>query len=336
MQDPKDRAGRKRKVNRKAMLLCVVACATKHERGAEAASAGAHLNRRRRNLSGPGSLESLLEGGDGAARLGESDAQMLEGLKQRIGTPALGRAADPGQRRSQNGQTPPEPLDQVIKRTQHQRRLPGLPGGPDRQTVEPPQDRLPHQGSGEAVSRQHPGEENRKRATATPSLAPVAAPYPLASQNASLLLFRLVAVQLAVAIQRPDPFTEKTSRGLDRAKELLQAFRIGYKDHMFRFLHRRKIEDVDELSNQANDFIRAGKWAEAERLCHRLREAFPDELDADDRMAQLYQAQQNYAQALPHAQAALDKARRDPEKFDPELVADLVQQVDFLRKKAGA
>jgi hypothetical protein len=53
-------------------------------------------------------------------------------------------------------------------------------------------------------------------------------------------------------------------------------------------------------------------------------------------MAQLYQAQTNYAQALPYAQAALDKARRDPEKFDPELVADLVQQVDFLRKKAGA
>ena len=121
VQDPKDRAGRKRKVNRKTMRFCVVACATKRERGAEAASTGAHLNRRRRNLSGPGSLESLLEGGDGAARLGESDAQMLEGLKQRIGTLAVGRASDPGQSRSQNGQTAPEPLDQVIEGIQRQR-----------------------------------------------------------------------------------------------------------------------------------------------------------------------------------------------------------------------
>jgi tetratricopeptide (TPR) repeat protein len=103
---------------------------------------------------------------------------------------------------------------------------------------------------------------------------------------------------------------------------------------MFGWFHRRKIEDLDELSNQANDCIRAGKWQDAERLCQRLRENFPEELDADDRMAQLYQAQQNYAKALPYAQAALDKARRHPEKFDPELVEDLSQQVAFLKQKA--
>jgi len=104
---------------------------------------------------------------------------------------------------------------------------------------------------------------------------------------------------------------------------------------MFPLFHGCKIDDLDGLSNKANDVIRAGQWDEAERLCQQLREQFPEELDADDRLAQLYQAQKNYVKALPFAQAALDKARRNPKKFDPELVADLAEQVDFLQKKAG-
>jgi len=93
---------------------------------------------------------------------------------------------------------------------------------------------------------------------------------------------------------------------------------------------------LDELSNKANDSIRAGQWDEAERLCRKLREQFPEEIDADDRLAQLYQAQKNYVKALPHAQAALEKARRSPEKFAPELGEELEEQVAYLKKKAGA
>lgn len=102
---------------------------------------------------------------------------------------------------------------------------------------------------------------------------------------------------------------------------------------MFRFFHTRKIDDLDELSNKANDAIRAGQWDAAKELCQRLREQHPEELDADDRMAQLYQAQKDYAKALPYAQAALDKARKNPETFSPELITELAEQVDFLRKK---
>jgi tetratricopeptide (TPR) repeat protein len=92
--------------------------------------------------------------------------------------------------------------------------------------------------------------------------------------------------------------------------------------------------DLDELSNRANDMIRAKRWEDAERICLRLKKEFPEELDADDRLAQLYQAQEHYAKALPYAQAALEKARRHPAKFDPELVADLEEQVAFIRSKA--
>ena len=91
--------------------------------------------------------------------------------------------------------------------------------------------------------------------------------------------------------------------------------------------------DLDDRSNQVNDLIRQERWPEAERLCQRLREQFPDEIDADERLAQLHQAQEHYDKALPYAQAALENARRHPEKFDPELVADLEEQVAFLRAK---
>jgi tetratricopeptide (TPR) repeat protein len=104
---------------------------------------------------------------------------------------------------------------------------------------------------------------------------------------------------------------------------------------MFRFSHRRKVHDLDELSNKAKDLIRAGQWAEAERVCGRLRELFPDEIDADDRMGQFYQAQKKYAEAIPFAQTALDKARRHPDKFDADLVAELAEQVVFLKQEAA-
>lgn len=93
--------------------------------------------------------------------------------------------------------------------------------------------------------------------------------------------------------------------------------------------------DSDALSNQANALIRQRKWAAAQAICERLRTEFPDEIDADDRLAQLHAAQEQWASALVHAQAALDKARRHPEKFDPELVGDLEEHIVFLKSKAA-
>ena len=92
--------------------------------------------------------------------------------------------------------------------------------------------------------------------------------------------------------------------------------------------------DLDDLSNRANDLIRQGQWEPAQAIGERLRKEFPEEIDADDRLAQLYEAQGKWDQALVHAQAALDKARQHPEKFDPELVTDLAAHVTDLTRKA--
>lgn len=105
---------------------------------------------------------------------------------------------------------------------------------------------------------------------------------------------------------------------------------------MFNLFHTDNIDDLDELSNQANDLIRAGQWDEAEKLCLKLKEQFPDEIDGDDRAAQLYQQRKDYKKALTYAQAALFKAKVNPGKFDTELIADLEEQVNFLKDKADA
>lgn len=105
---------------------------------------------------------------------------------------------------------------------------------------------------------------------------------------------------------------------------------------MFEFLHGRNIEDLDELSNEANDLIRAGKWEKAEKLCQKLRDTFPEEIDGDDRSAQLYQARKEFDKALAYARSALSKARGNPEKFDPELISDLEEQAAYLKEQAGS
>jgi len=180
-----------------------------------------------------------------------------------------------------------------------------------------------------------PGEQNRECTAATAAFSPVAAEHPLPAENTALVGLRFVAVDEVVAIERALSSAERTCQGFEPAKELFKPFPIRYKRDMFSFLHRRKIVDLDDLSNDANEAIRAGRWEEAERLCARLREEFPEDIDADDRLAQLYQARKDYVKALAFTQAALDKARSDPEKYPPDLVADLVEQADFLRKKAN-
>ena len=90
------------------------------------------------------------------------------------------------------------------------------------------------------------------------------------------------------------------------------------------------VAELDELSNQANDLIRSGQWAQAEQCCRELQERFPEQTDGEERFSQYYKQIGDFAQARVHAQAALEKAQQHPEKFDPELVADLTEEIAYL------
>jgi tetratricopeptide (TPR) repeat protein len=68
-------------------------------------------------------------------------------------------------------------------------------------------------------------------------------------------------------------------------------------------------DDLDELSNRANDLIRAGRLAEAEDACRLLAQRYPDQIDQYDRLAQLREAQGQYAEAATLYRKAASWAR---------------------------
>lgn len=92
----------------------------------------------------------------------------------------------------------------------------------------------------------------------------------------------------------------------------------------------REVTLLDELSNRANDLIRRAKWEEAEAVCAELRQRFPDQTDADERLAALHKRKGQFAQSKAHILAALAIAERQPGKFDRELIEDLEAEVAHL------
>lgn len=91
-------------------------------------------------------------------------------------------------------------------------------------------------------------------------------------------------------------------------------------------------DELDRLSNRANDLIAAERWDEAAETCRELMEQFPEEIDGDDRFSQYYKKRGNFDKARAHARAALEKAEANPDKFDPELITDLKEEIDYLNE----
>jgi tetratricopeptide (TPR) repeat protein len=85
--------------------------------------------------------------------------------------------------------------------------------------------------------------------------------------------------------------------------------------------------DLDELSNQANDFIRSKQWEQAEACCQQLLERFPLQIDGHDRFCQYHDARGQFAEARDHAQETLKIAEPDREHFDPEFFTDMAEDI---------
>ena len=56
--------------------------------------------------------------------------------------------------------------------------------------------------------------------------------------------------------------------------------------------------DLDELSNQVPELIKQKKYDEAEEVCQKLLEQYPDQIDGLHRSAELFEAKENYDKAI--------------------------------------
>jgi tetratricopeptide (TPR) repeat protein len=73
--------------------------------------------------------------------------------------------------------------------------------------------------------------------------------------------------------------------------------------------------DIDLVSNQVPRLIREGRLEEAEAVCRRLLEEFPDQLDGRERLAELEEARGNWQRAAERYRAvARLHLEADPEQ----------------------
>ncbi len=56
--------------------------------------------------------------------------------------------------------------------------------------------------------------------------------------------------------------------------------------------------DLDDLSNQVPELIKQGKYTEAEEVCQKLLEQYPDQIDGLHRSAELFEAMADYDKAV--------------------------------------
>lgn len=98
----------------------------------------------------------------------------------------------------------------------------------------------------------------------------------------------------------------------------------------------RSLDELDGLSNRANDLIREGRWAEAEEVCRQLEERYPEQVDAEERRGQLHETKGDYLEALLWARRTLYKARASAALYDEELLTEYDEWVADLTAKTSS
>jgi SEC-C motif len=85
---------------------------------------------------------------------------------------------------------------------------------------------------------------------------------------------------------------------------------------------------LDRMSNDTVDLIHDGKLDEAERMCHRLLDEFPDLPDGYIRLGQLFRARAEPKRAAQHLRLAAAACRALSD--DPDMPASLDSEADEL------
>ena len=84
--------------------------------------------------------------------------------------------------------------------------------------------------------------------------------------------------------------------------------------------------DLDDLSNQVPELIKQEKYDEAEEVCRKLLEQYPNQIDGLHRSAELFEAMADYDKAITFYNQTVNFAEK----------ADGFEQksVDYFRNKA--
>ena len=96
-----------------------------------------------------------------------------------------------------------------------------------------------------------------------------------------------------------------------------------------------ELDELDGLSNRANDLIHAGQFDEAAAACDELARRYPDQIDFLDRRAQLLAARGEKTLAAQYYRKALAFAQ-SRDGFDEGRLTQLREQADALDPPAPA
>ena len=88
-------------------------------------------------------------------------------------------------------------------------------------------------------------------------------------------------------------------------------------------------DDLDDLSNRANDLIREGRFDEAEEAIREIERQYPGIIDVIDRTAQLLEAKGENKAAAEYYRRAADYARNNP-GFEDASIAYYVELAERL------
>lgn len=97
----------------------------------------------------------------------------------------------------------------------------------------------------------------------------------------------------------------------------------------------RGLKQLEDWSNGVLDEIEAGRFAEAERLCEKLLQVYPDQVDGHDRLGKVREAQGRWAEAVEAYDRALAHIERHPDGFDEESIAYQREKRDRARQRAA-
>lgn len=90
------------------------------------------------------------------------------------------------------------------------------------------------------------------------------------------------------------------------------------------------LDDIDRLSNHAVDLIEAGRLEEAEEVCRRLLEEFPDLPDGLVRTAAIHEAREQRREAAQCYRRAADLQLENDPEFGHELATHYRAKADAL------